>query len=105
MLLLQNVQTTNAGTYTVTISNSGGSTTSQQAVLEVFSSMSIGVSSNLLTISIPTVTNYNYLLSYKTNLLDPFWTPLQTNAGTGNPIIFQQATTNGPTRFYKTELR
>jgi len=105
VLLLTNVQTTNAGTYTVTVSNSGGSTTSQQAVLEVFSSMSAGVSSNLLTISIPTVTNYNYILSYKTNLLDSFWTPLQTNAGTGNPIIFQEATTNGPARFYKAELR
>jgi hypothetical protein len=67
--------------------------------------MTIGASSNLVIISIPTVTNRNYLLSYTTNLLDAIWTPLQTNAGTGDSIIFQEPTTNGPARFYKTELQ
>jgi hypothetical protein len=104
-LSLQNVQATNAGSYTVTVSSSAGSTTSQQAFLEVFSFMTIGASSNLLTISIPTLTNHNYVLSYKTNLLDASWTPLQTNSGTGNPVIFQEPTTNGPARFYKTVVQ
>lgn len=105
VLVLQNVQTTNSGAYTVTVSNSAGSTTSEPALLEVHSLTTIGISSNLFTISIPTVTNHLYLLSYKTNLLEEVWTPLQTNVGTGNSIIFQEGATNGPARFYKTELR
>jgi hypothetical protein len=104
VLLLKNVQTTNAGTYTASVSNSAGDSTSQPAILEVHPLTSISVSSNLLTISIPTSTNHTYLLSYKTNLLEPIWTLLQTNAGTGNPIIIQEST-QGPSRFYKTELR
>jgi len=105
VLLLNNVQTANAGTYTVTVSNPNGSIISQPALLEVHPLTTIGVSSNLLTISIPTATNHSYILSYKTNLLEGIWIPLQTNAGTGNPIIFQDSTTNGPSYFYKTELR
>ncbi len=104
-LLLTNVQITNGGNYTVAVSNPNGSTSSQPALLEVHPLTTIGVSSSLLTVSIPTATNHNYVLSYRTNLLEGIWVPLQTNVGTGNPILFQEPTTNGPSRFYKTELR
>jgi hypothetical protein len=105
VLLLKNVQTTNAGSYTVTVSNPAGSATSQPATLQIIIPVTISASSNLVTISIPTVTNLNYLTSYKTNLLDAIWIPLKTNAGNGSAIIIQEPTTNGPSRFYKTELQ
>ncbi len=97
-----NVQTNDAGNYTVVASNSLGSVTSAVAVLAVYNSAAATLSSAVYTnsqfrLSLSGVTNYSYTVQASTNLTN--WVSLQTNNA---PFTFtDSAVTNYPYRFYR----
>jgi len=43
-------------------------------------------------------------MQYKTNLNQAAWFELTRHAGTGAPIVITDATTNGPSRFYRVKV-
>jgi hypothetical protein len=60
------------------------------------------ISSNAnLNLVFASQTGFTYVIEYKTNLNSPTWTSLLTTNGTGNPVLIQEPTTNGLSRFYR----
>lgn len=104
---MSNVQLTNAGVYSVTVTNLGGSQTSLFATLEVVTPPTLVISSvlsNQFVFGVSTVSNASYVLEYKELLTDPLWTPLSTNQGTGSMLMFSEPLTNG-SGFYRVGYR
>jgi uncharacterized repeat protein (TIGR01451 family) len=107
-LMLTNVQPSQAGSYTVVVSNIAGSITSAPAVLRVLVSPSIvngGVAvtaGSVLSISVNSVSGLNYTLEYKNFLTDPAWTilPSSTVTGTGGVITLLDTSPLQTQRFY-----
>ena len=102
---LSNIQTTNAGDYTVVITNASGSITSAVASLKVLVSPTlINVSGNATNFgfALPTVFGSTYVTQYKANLNDTNWTAIATNVGTGN-LLPKNFTVNSAlsNRFYR----
>jgi hypothetical protein len=63
---------------------------------------SVTVASNFITFVYPGQAGLTYVLEYKSNLDDPDWVPLLTNTpATDGPAIYQDATTNGSSRYYR----
>jgi uncharacterized repeat protein (TIGR01451 family) len=108
-LTLTNVQTSQAGSYTVVVSGGGGSVTSSPALLRVLAppvligGSAVLTASNGFSVSLLSVTGLNYTLEYKTFLSDTNWTilPASTMTGTGGVITLQDTTSPQAQRFYQ----
>jgi autotransporter-associated beta strand protein len=104
-LLLPSVTISQAGTYSVTITNLAGSTNSSPAVLVVYATAAPALSgagqlaNGQFQFSVIGVPGYDYAVSGSTNLND--WTALLTNA---SPFTFLDTNTSlFPTRFYRAQ--
>lgn len=94
-LSLTGVTASQAGNYTVTISNSAGSTNSNPATLIVGTPPSLGISFANSTISATTVPNLTYIVQSTPSLTAPIqWTPVLTNITDGSGLL---SYTNSPT--------
>jgi uncharacterized repeat protein (TIGR01451 family) len=108
-LSLTNVQASQAGVYTVTISNAYGSITSDPANLVLVTPPTISLSSlnaTSVNLSVSSLPGVNYMLEYKNALKDPSWTPIPP-AVQGNGLTIILVDTNGtsfPSRFYRVNL-
>jgi len=107
---LSSVQTNQAGSYSVLVSNYGGSVASSAATLRVlvspavaFTGPSLGASH--VSISVQSVAGLNYTLQYKNSMTDPAssWTSiLPSVAGNGGAIILQDPQPPTlPSRYYR----
>jgi subtilase family serine protease len=107
-LTLPNVQPGQAGSYTVVVSDLGGSIASAPAVLRVLVPPAIVAggltvtAGNGFSISVNSVSGLNYSLAYKNLLTDPAWTilPSTTVIGTGGVIPLQDPSPPQAQRFY-----
>jgi len=106
-LTLTNVQTTQAGSYTVVVTNNAGSITSAVAAMTVTNpvvSLSLsgggGIPPNGFTFQVLVPTGLTYIILASTDL--QVWTPIATNVATNGTILFTDtAATNYPNRFYQ----
>jgi hypothetical protein len=107
-LTLNNVQTTDAGNYTVVVTNVAGSLTSAVATLTVTnpappappSMGAAGMTTNGFTFQLSVSVGQTYVILATTNLQD--WAPISTNVAlTGDAVITDPATTNYTRRFYR----
>ena len=90
-LTMTGVQGTNAGNYSVVITNASGSATSSNAVLFVMNAAPVitvgaGVSNNIFGLKFTTQTGLTYYLEYKDSLTATNWQVLTNAAGTGGPL-------------------
>ena len=88
---LTNLQTTNAGIYSVLVTNLAGSVVSSNATLYVISappglSAGINISSNLLAVTFATQVGPTYYLQYENSLAPNNWQTLTNVAGTGGSL-------------------
>jgi autotransporter-associated beta strand protein len=104
-LLLPSVSESQAGSYSVVITNVAGSTNSAVVVLSVYASAVPALSgagqvaSGQFQFSVSGVPGYNYVVAASTNLID--WTPLQTNI---SPFTFTDTNIVAiPDRFYRAQ--
>jgi hypothetical protein len=102
-LALTNVAMSQAGEYSVVITNIAGSVISSTATLSVYDSVAPSMASQGYGINgefqliVTGVPGYSYIVQASTNLLD--WTPVQTNV---SPFSFTDvSTTNYPNQFYR----
>ena len=110
-LNLTNVQTTNAGSYTVVVTNSAGSITSAVATLTVTNPVVIlspvgggGLPPNGFTFQLSVPTGLTYVILVSTDF--QVWTPIATNLATTGSVLFTDpAAANHPTRFYRAMVR
>ena len=103
-LIFTGVQPTNAGTYTVIVSNTVGSVTSTGAVLKVLVPprlVTITASNSTASISFPSLIGLNYLLEYKNHLDGAAWTPLAPVPGNGGALTLTDSNAIAATRFYR----
>jgi uncharacterized repeat protein (TIGR03803 family) len=105
-LTLQNAFPDNAGAYTVAITNTYGSVTSNPAILTVFP-LDINaptiLASGQFQFSFDTATGVNYEVQYSTNLTQ--WFPLVTLGGIGVPLTLIDPNTVGRQQgFYRISL-
>ena len=106
-LTLTNVQTTQAGAYTVVVTNNAGSITSAVATLTVTNpivTLSLfgggGLTPNGFTFQLSVPVGITYVILASTDLQT--WTPIATNVATnGNVVFTDTAATNYPCRFYR----
>jgi hypothetical protein len=101
-LTLNNVQTTDAGGYTVVITNFAGSVTSAVATLTVIapSLYAAAMTSNGFIFQLSVPVGHTYVILASTNLQD--WTPLSTNVAlTASAVFTDAAATNCDRRFYR----
>jgi pectate lyase len=109
-LTLQNVQTANAGTYSLTVTNSAGSITSTNAILNVSSStpakpqLSNFVFSNgVFSLTVNGDSGPDYIVQASTNLVD--WFNIFTNHSPTPPFTWSDANAgNFSRRFYRIQL-
>lgn len=109
-LSLNNVQKTNAGSYTVRVSNPGGSVTSSPpATLSVlvtpyaFTNVAL-ISPSNFTVSFPTDAGRTYKVEFATTLstIPPTtWTTLTNIVGTGGTVLVNDAPATGTQRYYR----
>jgi hypothetical protein len=107
-ITVTNVQTANAGVYSVEVKNAGGKVTSSNAVLTVTSAplqfTSASMATNGFTILLSGPTGLNYVVLASTNLSD--WTPISTNAAPTGSVTYTDTTvTNYILRYYKAMVR
>ena len=102
-LLLTNVTLSQAGSYSVAITNIAGSVTSSNAMLSVYTTASAAITSSgtdlngNFTMSISGVPNYSYVIEVSTNLIE--WNPVITNA---SPFNFTDTNgTSDASHFYR----
>ncbi|HEY5232585.1 MAG TPA: immunoglobulin domain-containing protein [Verrucomicrobiae bacterium] len=99
-----NVSTNDAGNYSVTASNSAGSTNSAVAELTVYNSATPTLSlftytNNQFQFFVNGITNYNYAVQASTNLATTNWISILTNPA---PFTFSDTVaSNYPIRFYR----
>jgi hypothetical protein len=103
-----NVQTANAGVYSVEVKNAGGKVMSADAVLTVLDAplqcASAKMGTNGFTILLSGPTGSTYVILASTNLMD--WTPISTNAAPTGSVTFTDTTaTNHSFRYYKAMVR
>jgi uncharacterized repeat protein (TIGR01451 family) len=103
-LLLTNVQSAQAGAYSVVVSNIAGSATSVVATLSVLAPPSItnprlvGHNFSVLT---PTAVGPTYTLEYENSLTGGAWSAAQTLPGTGGVITLTDTAATSSARFYR----
>jgi hypothetical protein len=104
-LTLNSVQTTDAGSYTVVVTNAADSAPSAVATLTVIpptppSFGSTGMTSNGFAFQLSVPIGSTYVIWTTTNLQD--WTPISTNVAlTGSVVVTDPAATNCSRRFYQ----
>jgi hypothetical protein len=101
-----NVQTSDAGTYDVIVTNLFGAVTSAPATLSVVSSftqpvLSSTISTGKLSMSFTGQAGVSYVIDVRTSIVSGAWTPLVTNAGTNGLMTFLMPTTNAPSAFFR----
>jgi hypothetical protein len=106
-LMLTNVSSLLAGSYTVTVSDLAGSVTSPVAtltvdtpppILSVNSGLGIGSSGFTLQLTVPA--GQTYVIMASTNLQN--WTPIETNiSASGSAVFTDSEATNYPVRIYR----
>ncbi len=109
-LTLANVQSTNAGSYSVVITNSAGVVTSSVAVLTVSSGVvlppqvsSVIFNAGVFGFSVTGSAGQTYLVQASTNLID--WATLFTTNPATLPFVWSDAAAgNFPKRFYRIQL-
>ncbi|HXD01154.1 MAG TPA: immunoglobulin domain-containing protein, partial [Verrucomicrobiae bacterium] len=105
VLTLANVQPSQAGIYTVLVTNSAGSTNSAQARLTLLQPpdiTSISVTRTNVSISFPSMIGLNYTLEYKNLLTDPGWNLLSPSTpGTGGLLTLHDTNSLPLFRFYR----
>ncbi len=113
VLTISNVQLTNSGSYTVTVTNLAGSMTSSNALLTVILPPSFGNiiaadGGGFILSGTGGVSNGTYYVLASSNLLAPLtnWTPIATYQfdGQGGFIFTNAAQTNAPQLFYLLQL-
>jgi autotransporter-associated beta strand protein len=103
-LLLSNVTMSQAGSYSVLITNIAGSTNSQTAILAVYPSAAPTLNAPIFQatqfqFALTGVPGFKYAIWVSTNLTD--WDPLQTNL---SPFIFTDTTSAlFPARYYRAQ--
>lgn len=107
---IPNVQTNNAGSYSVTVTNPFSSVTSTSAVLRVMpvaQLSTVSITSTNVTLAFPAQTGVLYVLQYKDNILQTNWINLRTNVPSvpGTMMTIDAVTTNVPSRFYRLQAR
>lgn len=106
-LQFASVQGTNAGSYTVLMSNGETNLSSVAVNLSLTNALprpqivSITQNGTTATVTVTTVVGLNYTLEYKVNLSNPDWTPLGTIPGTGSQEILTDSTATIPALFYR----
>jgi hypothetical protein len=108
-LALTNVQMTDAGDYTVVVTNVAGSVTSVVAMLTVTNPLPPSLDAPVMAstgfsfqFSVPV--GFTYVIWISTNLQD--WTPLATNVALTSSVVFTDpAATNCSQRFYRATAR
>jgi len=101
---IASVQFTNAGNYSVTVSNVVGSITSSNTLLKVLVSPSMAepvLSNGAFTVSFLSQVGAIYTLEYKRDLGDAEWTPLVVTDGNGNLVQMIDFAASDATRFYR----
>lgn len=107
-LALTNAQSGDAGNYTVVITNTYGSVTSQVAVLTVSlpppeiitTNVSFGISNGVFGFNLTGLSGQTLVIEGSSNLID--WVALQTNMLTGDTVYFSDPQgTNYAKRFYR----
>ena len=99
-----NVQPTDAGTYTVVITNVAGSVTTS-ATLQVMAGITISLVSRVgttNTVSVQSVAGATYTLEFKDSLSQTNWSKILPNStGTGGLILLRDPSAPGSERFYR----
>ena len=114
VLTISNVQTTDSGSYSVIVTNLGGSVTSSNAVLTVivpspsFGNIIAAGGGSFILSGTGGVSNGTYYVLTSSNLLVPLtnWTYIATNQfdSEGDFIFTNTAQTNAPQQFYLLQL-
>ncbi len=108
ILTLTNVQPGEAGAYSVTVNNAGGSTNSAVAMLAVLvqpTITSIAATGTNVTLSLPSLIGLNYTLEYTDSLDNPVWTPIAPAVpGTGGAIVLQDPNPSPSSRYYRVSV-
>ncbi|HMP82276.1 MAG TPA: immunoglobulin domain-containing protein [Verrucomicrobiota bacterium] len=109
-LAITNAQSGDAGNYSVVITNSFGSVTSQVAVLTISmpapeiitTNGSFGISNGVFGFNLTGLSGQTVVMEAATNLANPIWVPLQTNTLDGDTFYFSDPQwTNYRGRFYR----
>jgi uncharacterized repeat protein (TIGR01451 family) len=105
VLTLVGVQPSQAGAYTVVVTNLAGSTNSAPATLTLLQSpdlLSITVTHTNVSVSFQSVIGLTYTLQYKNLLTDPSWNALSPSApGNGGLLMLFDTNTPPALRFYR----
>lgn len=109
-LILADVQTTDAGVYSVVVTNSTGSATSTNAVLNVSTGApaqpqisAFAFANGIFSLTVNGDAKQNYTIQASTNLTD--WTDLFTTNPAAMPFIWNDtATGNFSRRFYRIQI-
>jgi hypothetical protein len=109
-LTLINIQATNAGTYSVTVSNAAGSTISSNAVLAVLAGTpfrpqmsDLAFSNGIFSLTVNGDTGPDYIVQVSTNLTD--WNGIFTNHSPTPPFVWSDSgASNFNQRFYRIQL-
>lgn len=101
-LSLNSVSANEAGTYTVTLNNSIGSTNSDPATLSVATPPSISFSKASSTINATTYPGLTYVVQSATDLTSPIqWTPVFTNVTDGSGALTYTNTPSASQQFLR----
>jgi hypothetical protein len=106
-LILTNVQTTNTGSYSVTLANGVGNVTSSPATLSVLLNPPLAqarLAGLIFTLTFASQNGVTYIVDYKDTVTNAAWTALSTNIGTGGVLAIDDPTTNSPMRFYRVRI-
>ena len=104
VLVLRDVQISDAGSYAASVSNEGGSVISHDAQLRVLLPPVIlriiaGPTGQAVTFA--TVSGITYTLEKTDTLTEPRWTTVDARAGTGNEVTIVDSPGNTLTEFYR----
>ncbi len=110
ILTLNNAQVSNAGVYSVTVSNTAGTTTSTNVSLSVSSSVPATpvisgpvYSNGIFSLSVSGDSGHDYIIEASTNMTD--WAPIDTNPLATPPFIWNDLnTSNFSRRFYRIQV-
>src|SRR5205085_1251458 len=103
-LTISNAQAANAGTYTVVVTNTFGSVTSDAARLQVattFTLSSVSVSSGTCSFYLRTQSGVIYTVEFKNDLAEPKWQILRTITGNGTMMRINDTPGTSGRRFYR----
>jgi hypothetical protein len=107
VLVINNVQPANAGTYSVVVTSPSGTATSSNALLTVVAPLTpLALSANSLTVAFQSTSSDTYVTEFKNALTEASWTALITNTGNGLRITNSlPVNANLPGQFFRTRIR